>query len=214
MTEMDFNRMVNMRSEDKSMQMTIGVYNGRPSAAFFNNDTNGGGGGGRGPAAKFNLNLRSLMGLSNRIRQLKSMAPDAKIPAISITIFNPETKKFDTLGSITLGRDNAGKPYIGITHKDLPKPKKFIIRSPDSLDFSEAMTAVENVSLDLDWFITMLDVQMPAAMLHTSYKQDRSGGGRGPSSGGGRGNYSGGGGGSRPNSGGGGRTEIDDEITF
>ncbi len=207
--EMNFNDIVRLTSDDKQVRMNAGVYNGTASMAIFSNDSSSGN---FKPLAKFNLSVYALRALETLVKKMHDLAPEAKLKAPTIVVFDREAKKWNTIGSITLGRDANHKPYIGITHKDLPKPAKFIIRGQSGLDFAEALTPQEQAKMDIDWFAYALGTQIPAAITHTSYKIDRQGGpgGKGGYSGGGnRGGYSGGGGGgSRSSSGG------EDEIPF
>ncbi len=210
MTELDLSNLWQAAAEgDAGVRAKLGVFRGTASIAVFK-DQKGGTGGGGGPIAKFNfINKRTNRSwFADMVTRATKMSPgdSASLP---LQDFDREQRKFFVTANITVGKDEKGIVYFGITgHKDLATVR-FPFRMSRDADFSQALPPAEQSVYAANDFVAFLRDDVSRAIMMTSVKRDpnnnsRPSGGQ-PS----RGSYSGN---QAPASNSG--SVLDDELAF
>ena len=171
MPELDYNRMISLIAEnDKNTNLTIGVWNGNARISVFAN---------RNPVANLPLNRFSLVSIQEGLTKILSGAPNEKT-SWNFTKWDPDTKKSSAIGTLYIGRDDKALLYLGISAPN-NTPMKFLLRTPISADTGEPMSDVHRSELAGRTLLQQLMVDIPQAMLNTSFKRTdmRSGGNAG-----------------------------------
>lgn len=169
MTELDFNRMVNLTAEgDRATTLSLGVYMGNASISVFSNKTN---------VARLPLPRSGLYKLMKNLEAVIAGAPGMKI-GTSFSKYDFETKKSTALGVLYIGKDDKSCIYFGVQAPN-NQPMKFPIRTPSSIDNSDPMDDVGRSILAAETIVEQLRHDIPTAMALTSQKRQQQGGGGG-----------------------------------
>lgn len=161
------------KSKDGITSFNIGVYEGTASINIFTVTEES-----RRPVVKINMPQDAITKLIYIAEKCLTASPESKF-TISTNRYNPETKKSEPTGSITMGRDSSRTPYIAISSDNLSpnSPQIYYIRSSLSWEMSQP-EADENNIIALKTFIKALDMDVRIAKLNTSHKKTQSPGGQ------------------------------------
>ena len=175
MSELDFNRMVNLTAEgDRATTLSLGVYMGNASISVFSNKTN---------VARLPLSRVAVYKLMKNLESVIAGAPGMKI-GTSFSKYDFETKKSTPLGMLYVGKDDKSCIYFGVQAPN-NQPMKFAVRTPASIDNIEPMDDVARSILAAETIVEQLRNDIPHASNLTSVKrQPQAGGGYRSNSGG------------------------------
>jgi hypothetical protein len=177
MPEYDYNRIVSVNAEnDKNTSLQMGVWNGNATITVFSN---------RNQVARLPMNRFFLVDMTRQIRKLLIGKPGDKY-SWGFTKWDNEAKKSHPVGSLVVGRDDKALIYLGVQVTGHP-PMKFLLKTPISFDSSTPMSEVDRSDLAAETLIQQLTVDIPQAIINTTYKRTDIGGNRSGSGNGGSG---------------------------
>ena len=201
--------LLSLRSESNpDVSLSVGVFQGNASFTVF---TKGG-----PPTFKVALNAITVSLIKRLLRKLVSGAkPGYRLP-LNLREYNRDERKFNVVGGLAFGIDDANTMYIEAAGKGLSERFKFPVKIPGSLDYSNTeLTEREVLEIAADSIIDVLVIDVANSRALSRVKRQPgnnnnkgSWGNKGGGNGGG--NY-------RPantNNGGGGNTQIDEEAFF
>ena len=162
MAELSFDRIISINAEnDKNTSLNMGVWQGNASLTVFAN---------RAQAARIPMSRTFQVALASDLQKLLGGKPNDK-NTFNFTKWDPDTKKSNPLGSVVVGRDDKAMIYIGVVSPG-HSPMKFVLKSPISFDKSEPMSDIQRSELATLTLIAQLTVDIPHAILLTSFKRD------------------------------------------
>ena len=180
------------RANDKGPeQAKLNIWNGRVDLAVF-------GGNGGAPIFKKALSYDGIVILRKRLKDIQSAQPGTRQPIV-FQSWDTEAKKFNTDGTLIIGKDDKQVVFLEFQFSNNGNPKCIVFdaKCPTSVSTGiEPMSDSAKSAVRVEAMLMWLDSYIHNAMLLTARKYTPQGGNR---SGGGisnRNNNSGGGGGS------------------
>lgn len=169
MADLSFDRIVSYTSEgDKNTVFQLGVYMGYASITVWAN---------RSQVAKFALSRARLVLLKQYTQAAISGKPNEKF-GINFTKFDPDSKKWNQIGSLYIGRDDRALIYLVVMSAGHPA-MKFPVKTELSFDTTDPMTDIRRSEIAAATLVEQLTVDIPTAMMLSNVKRDnipRSGG--------------------------------------
>lgn len=160
--EYDHNNILRLTSEaDKKVSLQLGVYNGYASITIRDD---------KDTIVRFSLPRSFLVFLKEELHKVLAGTPSFRKSA-AFNKWDNEAKKVTQLGNIYVGRDDKAIIYLGIQAPGRTAIK-FVLKTPFSFDSGEPLTDVQKSELTARTLIEQLTVDIPTAMIITSFKRE------------------------------------------
>ena len=157
-------RFLNCKAEgNKDISMTLSVYAGSLCLNIFKI--------GLDRPVRLQFPRSGCVLLKDALHAAIDGQPGHKVE-IDIKKFNRDSKRSEKVGTLVVGRDEAGMIFFGVVEQRIP-PSKFLLRASGDMEISATITDSERSLLGARTLIEQLTTDIPMAMMLTSFKNQQ-----------------------------------------